>query len=174
MEGKGLADTLHVQGNEVFQNAFRNPPQTTQAILLPARTKTPPPLKMPDMPEESYLSETAGQLGLRLWLEPMGDAGAALEISSCWENDRFLLIPDGEASAAVIWDIELESKEAADQLQAAALDRIAVMADLKESAEFGKVIITADKRHLRITRPSVNRVRFLNTATPELAAKFNS
>jgi len=174
MEGKGLADTLHVQGNETFQNAFRNPPQTTQAILLPARTKTRPPLKMPDMPEESYLSETAGQLGLRLWLEPMGDAGLALEISSCWENDRYLLIPDGEASAAVIWDIELESKDAADQLQSSALERIAAMADLKESAELGKIIITADKRHLRITRPSANRVRFLNTHTPELAAKFNS
>ena len=173
VEGKGLADTLHVQGNEVFQNAFRTPPQTTQAILLPARTKVPPPLEMPAMPEEPYLTESAGQLGLRLWLEPMGDAGAALEISSCWENDRYLLIPDGEASAAVIWDIELESKEAADRMQAAALDRVAAMAGLNESAELAKVFTTANKRHLRISRPSDTKVRFLNTATPELAAKFN-
>ena len=35
VEGKGLADTFYVQGNEVFQSAFRNPPQTTRAILLP-------------------------------------------------------------------------------------------------------------------------------------------
>ncbi len=173
VEGKGLADTLHVQGNEVFQNAFRNPPQTTRAILLPARTSVPQALEMPATPEEPYLTESAGQLGLRLWLEPMGDAGEALEISSCWQNDRYLLIPDGEASAAVIWDIELESKEAADRLQAAALNRGAAMAGLQEAAELGKIIITAEKRHLRITRPSATRVRFLNTATPELAAKFN-
>lgn len=173
IEGKGLADTLHVQGNEVFQNAFRNPPQTTRAILLPARKTVPQTIEMPATPEEPYLTESAGQLGLRLWLEPMGDAGAALEISSCWENDRYHLIPDGEASIAVLWDIELESKEAADRLQAAALDRVAAMADLKEAAELGKVTITGDKRHLRLTRPSATRVRFLNSATPELAAKFN-
>jgi hypothetical protein len=173
VEGKGLADTLHVQGNEVFQKAFRNPPQTTRAILLPARTSVPPGLEIPATPEEPYLSETAGQLGLRLWLEPMDDAGAALEISSCWENDRYQLIPDGEASAALVWDIELESKEAADRLQAAALDRVAAMAGLNESAELGKISTTPDQRHLRISRPSPVRVRFLNTATPELAAKFN-
>lgn len=173
VEGKGLADTLHMQGNEVFQNALRNPPQTTQAILLPARTQVPPPMEMPAMPEDPYLTETAGQLGLRLWLEAMGDAGAALEISSCWKNDRYLLIPDGEASVAIIWDIELESKEAADRLQAAALDHVAAMAELDNSPELAKVITTADKRHLRISRPSATRVRFLNTHTPELAASFN-
>ena len=37
IEGKGLADTLHVQGNEKFQAAFRNPPQTTRA-----RSSCPP------------------------------------------------------------------------------------------------------------------------------------
>jgi hypothetical protein len=164
IEGKGLADTLHVQGNEVFQNAFRNPPQTTQAILLPARKSVPPAMEMPATPEEPYLTESAGQLGLRLWLEPLGDAGAALDISSCWKNDRYIFIPDGEASAAALWDIELESKEAADRLQAAALDRAAALE---------KVSTTGEKRHLRVTRPSATRVRFLNSATPELAAKFN-
>jgi hypothetical protein len=73
----------------------------------------------------------------------------------------------------VIWEIELESKEAADKLQASALAHVAAMAELKETAELGKIIITTGKRHLRITRPAANRVRFLNTETPELAAKFN-
>ena len=169
MEGKGLADTLHVQGNEVFQNAFRNPPQTTRAILQASRTETPQPMEMPALPEEPYLAESAGQLGLRLWFDFQDDE----DISNHWTNDRYLLIPDGEASAAVIWDIELDSKNSADRLQAAALKRLATMAELKETAELGKIIITANKRHLRISRPSANRVRFLNTATPELAAKFN-
>jgi hypothetical protein len=128
---------------------------------------------MPVTPEEPYLSESAGQLGLRLWLEPMGDAGDSLEISSCWENDRYLLIPDGDASAAVIWDIELDSKGAADQLQAAALTRIAAMAEITDIPAIDKPLTTAGKRHLRISRPSEKRVRFLNTATPDLAAKFN-
>jgi hypothetical protein len=174
VEGKGLADTLHVQGDEVFQAAFRNPPQTTRAILLPAQTAAAPGvLAMPAVPEESYLTESAGQLGLRLWLEPMGDAGAASGLAACWKNDRYLLVPDGEASSAVIWDIELESKEAASRLQAAALGRVATMAGLEEAVAPGKIIVTPGKRHLRVSRPSPVRVRFLNTATTELAEKFD-
>ena len=157
VEGKGLADTLHVRGNEKFQAAFRNPPQTTRAILLPASPAAAPPvLDLPQTPEEAYLAETAGQLGLRLWLEPTGDVSAAND----WKNDRYVLIPDGEASSAVMWDIELASRENADRFETAAHARIAAMAKVSE------------KRHLSVSRPAPARVRFLNTATPELAAKF--
>ncbi|HSP42246.1 MAG TPA: hypothetical protein VLO11_05205, partial [Luteolibacter sp.] len=38
INGKGLADTLHVQGNEALHAALRTPPQTPRAILLPAET----------------------------------------------------------------------------------------------------------------------------------------
>lgn len=159
IEGKGLADTLHVQGNEKFQAALRNPPQTTRAILLPAEPAAAPDLlEMPTLPEEPYLSESAGQLGLRLWLEPLGDVGEASEIASCWKNDRYVLLPDGEASSAVVWDIELDSKDAMDRLQAAAQQRCAAMA--------------SEKRRIHIKRLSPTRLRFLNTATPDLAARL--
>lgn len=174
VEGKGLADTFYVQGNEVFQSAFRNPPQTTRAILLPTvPAAAPKVLDLPPLDEEPYLSESAGQLGLRLWLDSMGDVGMALEIASCWQNDRYFLMSDGEASSAVLWDVELESKDAADQFQSAALDRISAMAGLPQLAKLGETAVTPGKRHLRIARPSPNRVRFLNTATPAMAVKFD-
>jgi hypothetical protein len=174
IEGKGLADTLHVQGNEKFHAVFRNPPQTTRAILSPAETAQPQgDLEIPAMPEDPYLSETAGQLGLRLWLDSPDDSGAASEIAAAWRNDRYVLIPDGEASSAVLWDIELDSKESADRLQAAALDRIAAMAGLKQGATLGQPVSTPEKRHMKVSRPSPTRIRFLNTATPELAGRFD-
>lgn len=147
-EGKGLADTLHVQGNDKFQAAFRNPPQTTRAILFPGEpVSEPTALELPAVPEEPFLTESAGLLGLRLWLESHGDAGAASEIASCWKNDRYVLFPDGEASSAVLWDIELENAGAADKLQAIATDLAA----------------RQEERHVKVTRPSPIRVRFLNT-----------
>lgn len=174
VEGKGLADTLHVQGNEVFHKAFRNPPQTTRAILFPAfGPAAPAPLEMPATPEEPYLTESAGQLGLRLWLEPLGDSGAALEISSCWKNDRYLLVPDGDASTALIWDVQFDSTEAADQFQAAALDYVAAKAGLEQGATAGTVATTPEKRHLRVSRPAPDRVRFLNTHTTGLIETFD-
>jgi len=174
VEGKGFADTLHVQGNEGFHKALRNPPQTTRAILLPAQGPAAPPvLELPAAPEEPYLTESAGQLGLRLWLESLGDAGAALEISSSWKNDRYALMPDGEASTAVFWDVELDTSAAADRFQAAALAYISAKAGLETEAEAGTGVTTSDGRHLRVSRPSPLRVRFLNTATSELMRKFD-
>lgn len=170
-EGKGLADTLHVQGNERFHAAFRNPPQTTRGIFHPAEPVTEPQaLDLPATSEEPFLTETAGMLGLRLWLELLGDAGAAFEIASTWKNDRYLLFPDGEQSAAVLWDIELKDPAAADQLQSAALQLVATLAGQQDSATLGKAIVSPQKRHLQLTRPSPTRVRFLNTADPATAA----
>lgn len=174
IEGKGLADTLHVQGEDKFLAAFRNPPRTTRAILLPGEPPTPAePLQLPAFPEEAYLTESAGQLGLRLWLEAMGDVGAALEISSGWKNDRYALIPDGEASSAVLWEVEMESKEAADSLEKAALQRAAAMAGAAAAPALRQTLTTADKRLLRVTRPSPVRVRFMNTATTGLLETFD-
>jgi len=169
IEGKGLADTLHVQGGEKFLTAFRNPPQTTRAILIPAEpAAAPAPLELPPLPEDPYLSESGGQLGLRLWLEDMGDAGLALEIAGEWKNDRYVLVPDGEASTAVIWEVELATKSAADAFQNAALQRIAAMAKATAPPAAGTTLTTPNQRQLRVTRPSDTRVRFLNTQTTKL------
>lgn len=174
IEGKGLADTLHVQGEDKFLTAFRNPPQTTRAILLPGEPATAAgPLEMPRFPEEPYLTESAGQLGLRLWLEAMGDVGAALEVSSTWKNDRYALIPDGEASSAVVWDVELESAQAADAFEKAALQRAAAMTGAAAAPSVRQVLKSEAGRCLRVSRPAPNRVRFMNTATTALLEKFD-
>jgi hypothetical protein len=174
IEGKGLADTLHVQGNQPFQAAFRNPPQTTRAIFLPAQTTVPAPLEIPAPPEEPYLTESAGQLGLRLWLEPLGDVGEASEIASSWKNDRYLLVPDGEASVAVVWDVELDDEKAAQRLQSSALARIAAMAGAKAVPAAGEIIESPEKRHLVVQRISPTRLRFIHSATRGLAENFTS
>ncbi len=154
--GKGYADALYVQGNEMLHAAFRSPPQTTHAIVTPgAPAAAPAALELPAALDEPFLTETAGQLGLLLWLQPHADAA---EIAVAWKNDRYALFPDGENSAAVLWDIELTSAEAADRLQAAAEE---------------KTKVPAENRHHRVARISPVRLRFLNTAEPATAARFS-
>ena len=175
VEGKGHADSLYVQGVEKLQSAFRSPPQTTRAILFPGESATGPvALKLPATPEAPFLTESAGQLGLRLWLEPLGDAGAASEIAATWKNDRYLLFPDGETSSAVLWEIELESAAAADRLQATALDLTAAMGGREQSAILGETVVSPEKRHLLVMRPAPDRIRFLNTAEAATAALLGS
>jgi hypothetical protein len=167
-EGKSFADTLYIKGNDPLHAAFRNPPQTTRAILSPAESTTEPmALELPAVAEEPFLTETAGKLGLRLWL---GDLDAATEIASSWKNDRYLLFPDGEESSAVLWDIELENAAATDKLQDAALGLVATMAGSSEPVTLGSAIVTPGKRHLQLTRISPTRLRFLNTFEAATAA----
>jgi hypothetical protein len=171
-EGRGLADTLHVQGDEALQAALRNPPQTTRAILYPAEPAGDVRnVELPQLAEEPYLVESAGQLGLRLWLEAIGDHGKALELAAAWRGDRYALVPDGEESALIIWDIEMATAAEADDLLALALQRIAAIAGLEEaSPEPGKIIETTDARFLSIHRVSPTRVRFFNTHERDSAA----
>lgn len=172
IEGKGYADSLFMRGNQALHAAFRSPPQTTHAILSPgASNAAPAALDLPATPEEPLLTESAGQLGLRLWLAPLGDAGAASEIAAAWRNDRYVLFPDGESSTALLWDIQLDSAEATDRLQACALQLATAMRDRKPPASAAEGAVAPGNRHLRIARISPTRIRFVNTAEAETAVK---
>ena len=173
VEGKGYADTLHVQGGEKLLGALREPPFTTRKILQPGLAEiSAKRIEITGLPEEPYLSESAGQLGLRLWLERAGDVGMAQEISSCWAGDRYVLVPDGEASTAVLWEIELESAEAAEELQSVALELISAAANASETAKLGNMLVAEDGRHFIVTRPRPTAIRFINSATKTFAEKF--
>lgn len=168
--GKGYADALYLQGNDPLHAAFRNPPQTTRAILQPATAPAAPPLpdlRLPDEVGEPLLSESAGQLGLRLWLEAGGDARAAADLAGHWVNDRYLLIPDGESEVALVWEITLDTAAALDQFEALAKARLAALG-IRQPAGRAEEVVTPGGRHLMLVRPAVaaNTLRFLNTATP--------
>jgi hypothetical protein len=166
VEGKQRTDLLFQQGNENLLDQFKNPPQTTRAVVYPNSADAGPiALDLPEVPEKPFLTESAGLLGLSLWLETQGDQ----EIASHWKNDRYVLFPDGEDSLALLWDIELATQEATDQLQTSALKIISSMAGLKESAILAKIITSSEQRNLIVTRISPTRIRFLNTFLPATA-----
>ena len=173
VEGKGYADSLHVQGVEKLLAALREPPSTTRKILQPGLAEiSAKRIEIKGLPEEPYLNESAGQLGLRLWLERAGDVGMSHELSSCWAGDRYVLVPDGEASTAVLWEIELESAELAEKLQSVALELISAAANASEAAKLGGIVTSEDKRHLVVTRPRPTAIRFINASTKAFAEKF--
>lgn len=152
-EGRGHAASISLQGNEALHAAFRSPPRTTREIMGHDGAGIPAAPEPPASPAEPFLTESAGQLGLLLWLLPAGEAEAAGEISNSWRGDRYVLFPEGENSSAVIWDIELDTPAATGRLQAMALKLIAART-AGDGAE----------RHPSTVRLSPTRLRFLNTA----------
>ncbi|MCB1133872.1 MAG: hypothetical protein KDN05_22325, partial [Verrucomicrobiae bacterium] len=103
------------------------------------------------------------------WLETMGDAGVASELSRAWKNDRYALVPDGEASVALVWDIMLESADDATGLEQAALSWVAASTGAKEVPAAGEVRASEGKRQFAVHRIAPDRIRIVNAATREVA-----
>jgi hypothetical protein len=177
--GKGYADALYLRGQEALLAAFRNPPQSTRAILQPGTPPAaPPPLALPAVVPpaategEHYLTEVAGQLGLELWLDPEGGSPAAAEAARQWSNDRYQLFPDGETEVSLIWEIELADAAAVDKLLPLALARLAALAGSDAAATLNTPLATNNGRHLQLSRPAPQRLRLLNAASAATAAQW--
>jgi len=160
VSGRSVADTFYVKGIKEFADAFRDPPQTTFGIVLPAEAARGGEMDFPEIEDEVFLAEGAGYLGLRLWLEVTGDVGLAEEIARAWKRDGFRLFADGEMSSGVVWDIELEDKSSADKLESIARERVKAIIEMSEGRFFG------------IVRVSPTAVRFINTATAETLSEL--
>lgn len=174
-DGAAYVNALKGDGPDHLLEAFKNPPETTHAILAPgADGKAPGELEMPAVELEPFMSDRAGELGLRLWLVPLGDAGETLEISTDWKNDRYVFFPESETKNAVMWDVVLQSKEAADRFQTAALAYVSALARKEEPPQVDVPVESLEKRHLLVSRVAEDRVRFLNTSSPETALKYKA
>ncbi|MFD2257899.1 hypothetical protein ACFSSA_14550 [Luteolibacter algae] len=160
VEGKGLADTLFVKGIGEFSEGMRNAPANTFGIVLPGEDPRGGKIDFPEFPDEIYLQESAGYLGLRLWLSEMGDVGVAEEVARGWMRDGYTLFADGDMSSGLLWDVEFESKEIADMFETAAKERVSAMEQIDGS------------RFFSVLRTSGNRVRFLNLAEAETLEAF--
>jgi hypothetical protein len=158
VEGKGLADTLYVNGAETFADRMRKPPQNTLEIIMPGETGRGGEVTLPEISDETFLKESAGYLGLRLWLSLNEDLGMAEEISRSWVKDGYALFADGEMSSGLVWEVTFENKEAADTYAKAAQDLAEAMA--------------TEDRFVGTARVSETTVRFFNAATKDSAAKL--
>ncbi|MBG7608357.1 MAG: hypothetical protein IZT59_10060 [Verrucomicrobia bacterium] len=170
VEGKGLGDTLFVKGKEAFAEGMRNPPENTLEVVFPGEKGRGGKLSIAGIEDEVYLEESAGYLGLNLWVAEMGDVGLAGKIAGSWIKDGYVLFADGESSSGLVWDVAFESEKAADLFQAVALDRVAAMSNAGKIPALGEVIET-EGRFFRVVRIDQEAVRFINAATRETATK---
>lgn len=170
VEGKAFADTTFVKGADVLADLLRTPPANTLEVVFPGEKDRGGKLVIHGIDDEVYLEESAGYLGLRLWIEEMGDQGLAGEIAGSWMKDGYALFADGEASSGLVWEVRFDSEEAARLFEGMARERIAAMAGREKTSPSGE-ILKAGERFLRVVRFNPNTVQYLNMATWETARK---
>ncbi|MDP4625582.1 MAG: hypothetical protein NWT08_10655 [Akkermansiaceae bacterium] len=161
VSGKGLSDTYFVKGTEEFAEGMRKPPVNTFAVVLPGEEPRGGAIDFPEMPDETYLKENLGYLGLRLWVEMAGDVGLGEELAREWVRDGYVLFGDGEMSSGLVWDVELESAEGAGKFQEVARSIASVLA------------MEEPERKYEVVRISEKRVRFLNVVSDKALGTLN-
>lgn len=173
MEGKTLVDGKYVQGVEEFQELFRDPPQSTYEVMFPGEERVEVDLfEGVGLRDEVFLRESAGYLGLRLWVAETGDVGLAEEVARDLVGDEYVFFADGEASKGLLWRLEFADRGVAERFLEVGLQRIAVMAGAERLPGEGDVVETENGRFLRIARRGETVVEYMNVATAETAKEL--
>ncbi len=169
IEGKNLADTKYIKGADSLLAGLRSPPESTYRAAFPNAEKSEASFSFAEVTDEIYLTESAGYLGLRLWLAELGDHGIAEETARAWRGDAYILYAEGENSTGLIWKIQFANQQAADQFAQAASARFAVLAGKQTPVPLGEFVESASGRFLKVEKPALNQVTFINTSTRQIS-----
>lgn len=130
IEGADYTRFFYLDSRQAFAGMFRDPPVTTRQVLHPNHPtlagQEPP---APALPGETIFQSNLGELGLRLWLDPVLGNIEAEELASGWVFDQYHLQKEGR-SQTLIWQIMLETGEKAEALATAIEERM--LPDLRE------------------------------------------
>ncbi|WP_193210730.1 hypothetical protein [Luteolibacter marinus] len=158
LRGLPLAGRLMDQGK--LAESLHLPPAITAGFFPGHETLAAAPPELPESPGSTLLEESAGMLGIRLWLEPLGDEFTAL--ADGWRGDKYRLSATSDTDQHLIWDVRFDSAENADAFAAAACDLLSAVSGGDEVPAVGAAIETPEGRKLTVLRPAPDRVRLLN------------
>jgi hypothetical protein len=115
IEGKTYADQLRMKSADALMLALRHPPErTSDVIFLFEREQIHRRAILPETPGEIVAEDAGGALGMRLWLEPLGDVQAARELSESWVHDQWRLFATDDRTHHLVWSIELSDQKSVD------------------------------------------------------------
>lgn len=138
--------------------ALHEPPTTTADFAPELDGVEARAIELPETGAEPVLEESAGWLGLKLWLETLEP-----ELSShadSWRGDRYSLTARSDTQLDLVWDIELADATAAGAVADAGRIMAGFIAGVDEDPEVAEVVRTPEGGRISVTRPAPTRVRF--------------
>ena len=119
-----------LQGFPAIEEAWRNAPQSTAAVLKPDSTAPPVPCPAPAVPGMNPLHRgVLGFYGIQTLLRTQLTRAEVQDGSAGWRGDAYTLF-DGDN---LIWDSRWESSARADSFASAMSRTLAMAAGLKET-----------------------------------------
>ena len=165
---RGVAKAGTLMDQEEILAGLHRPPAITANFFAGHEDLKPDPPELPATKGNVLLDESAGMLGLRLWLEPLGEE--ALPLADSWRGDRYRLFATNDDEVHLIWEIRLASPEAAESVLKSALAIAGGVAGSTEDPAAGAIVETPENRFIAVHRSAPDRIRFIHATTKEVAA----
>ncbi|WP_367874961.1 hypothetical protein [Luteolibacter sp. Populi] len=166
----GLARAGRLMDQEEILSGLYSPPAITANFFDGFDDLKANPPTLPAASDEFLLEESAGMLGLNLWLQPLGEE--AIPLADAWRGDRYRLFATSDNDVHLVWDIRFDSAASADAFVKTALTAVAAMAGAETDPAVGTILTTPEDRFVGIQRSAPEVVRFINAATQEGAASL--
>jgi len=156
----GLPRAERLMDQEELMGALHKPPVITAAFFPQHEDLQASPVNLPETPGNMLLEESAGMLGLKLWLEPLGEEFSKL--ADGWRGDRYRLHATSDSDTHLIWDIRFDSEKSAGAFAVAAADLVSSFAGTDQPVAIGTPVTTPEGRKFTLLRPAPDTVRLLN------------
>ena len=162
IEGKTLADQLIKEGREALHQRLRNPPQcSSEVMFLFDRAVPQRRVSLPATPGEVVLEESAGALGVRLWLEGLGDPLFARNMAEAWVDDVWRLFATDDRTKHLIWQVDLAQEKIATQAAPAFAAMASAALGLEKDLTLGQTTQVPDGTWVRVDRIGATGLRLL-------------
>jgi hypothetical protein len=158
----GLPRASRLMDQEEILSALHKPPATTADFYPDHEGIESNPPGLPETPGNTLLDESIGMLGLKLWLEPLGEEFP--KIGDGWRGDHYRLFATNDVASHLVWDLRFDSAKTADAFLAAAGEMISALAGSEKPPTTGEIITTPEDRFIALARPAPDTVRFIHTA----------
>lgn len=167
----GLPRAERLMDQEEILFALHKPPAITADLFPEHEGMEAAPPELPATPGNVLLEESAGMLGLLLWLEPLGEEFAKL--SDGWRGDRYRLYATADTEVHLIWEIRFDSEESAAGFLKAALSAASALAGTERDPLAGEISVTPEERFVSVIQSKPDTVRFINASSEDHAATLS-
>jgi hypothetical protein len=158
----GLPRASRLMDQEEILSALHRPPAITADFFPDHEGMEINPPALPETAGNVLLDESAGMLGLKLWLDPLAEDFPKL--ADGWRGDNYRLFATSDVASHLVWDIRFDSAKSADTFLQAAGNLVSALAGTEASPAPGEITATPENRFVALARPAPDTVRFIHTA----------
>ncbi|MGB6222580.1 hypothetical protein [Haloferula sp.] len=158
----GTPKVERLMNQDKLLESLHEPPDTSSWFFPGGETLTTTYPVLPEANGELVIEESLGMLGLNLWLRTLDPELGQIALS--WRGDRYRLTAKTDIALDLVWDIQLENEQSAEEILELALAMSGALAGAEKDPLVDETLTSPDGRRLQVSKPSPQTIRFSNSS----------